>query len=81
MASREDLERWVCEALEHHGGEASVLDVAKYIWANHESELRASGSLFYGWQYDMRWAAKKSRDRGQLAAADDCRRGLWALRT
>jgi hypothetical protein len=80
MATREDLEEWVCEALDHHGGMASVLDVSKYIWDNYEDELRASGSLFYGWQYDIRWAAKKLRDKGRLAAADDCPRGMWALR-
>jgi hypothetical protein len=80
MASRADLEEWVCEALNHHGGEASVLDVSKYIWAEHEHELRNSGSLFYHWQYDLRWAAKKLRDQGKLTAADVTPRGVWALR-
>jgi hypothetical protein len=42
MASREDLEQWVCEALEHHGGEAALLEVSKYVWAKHEYDLRAS---------------------------------------
>jgi hypothetical protein len=80
MASRENLEDWVCEALDHHGGEASVLEVSEYIWAKHEDELRASDSLFYSWQYDMRWAAKRLRDKGRLAAADISPRGIWTLR-
>jgi hypothetical protein len=80
MASRADLEEWVCEALDHHGGEASVLEVSKYIWIEHENELRASDRLFYSWQYDLRWAAKKLRDKGRLVAADISPRGTWALR-
>ena len=80
MATRQELEDWVCEALRHHGGEASVLDVSKYIWAQHENELRTSGSLFFSWQYDMRWAAKTLRDKGKLAAADTTPRGKWVLR-
>ena len=79
LASRQDLEDWVRNALEHHGGQASVLDVARHIWTEHESELRASGSLFYSWQYDMRWAAKRLRDQGKLTAADLTPRGVWAL--
>jgi hypothetical protein len=80
MASRDDLEAWVCEALDHHGGEASVLDVSKYIWEKHENELRSSETLFYNWQYDMRWAAKQLRDKRRLVAADISPRGVWALR-
>jgi hypothetical protein len=80
LASRQDLEHWVRTALEYHGGQASVLDVAKYIWTEHEDELRGSGNLFYSWQYDMRWAAKKLRDKGKLTAVDLTPRGVWALR-
>lgn len=80
VASRDDLAAWVHEALRDHGGEASVLDVAKHIWAEHENDLKASGSLFYTWQYDMRWAAKRLRDEGKLAAVDAAPRRRWALR-
>jgi hypothetical protein len=79
LAARDDLEDWVCEALRHHGGEASVLDVSKYIWSHHEDELRVSGNLFYSWQYDMRWAAKILRDKGKLTAAEVTPRGKWVL--
>jgi hypothetical protein len=79
LASREDLEDWVYKALWHHGGEASLLDVAKHIWNVHEDELRASGNLFYSWQYDMRWAAQRLRDKGKLLSADLAPRGVWAV--
>jgi len=79
LASRQELEGWVYDALCHHGGKASPLDVAKYIWDEHEGELRASGNLFYSWQYDMRWAAQKLRDRGKLVSADLAPRGFWVV--
>ena len=79
MASREDLEDWVYEALCHQGGEASLLDVAKYIWDEHENELRASSNLFYTWQCDMRWAAQRLRDKGKLVDANLAPRGVWAV--
>jgi hypothetical protein len=79
LAKREDLEEWVYEALRRHGGEASLLDVAKYIWNEHEDDLRASGNLFYSWQYDMRWAAQRLRDKGKLVSADLGPRGIWAI--
>ena len=61
MADRESLKDWVYEALEANGGVASLIDVAKHIWKHHEAELRASGDLFFKWQYDMRWAATSLR--------------------
>jgi hypothetical protein len=78
-ADRVDLEEWVCEALRHHGGEASVLDVSKYVWHQHGDQLRFSGNLFYTWQYDIRWAAKKLRDSGKLVAAEISPRGRSVL--
>jgi hypothetical protein len=44
-----------------------VLEVTKDVWAAHEDDLRASGDLFFTWQYDLRWAAQKLRDAGRLA--------------
>ena len=66
MADKSDLQEWVIEALRDRGGEAHLTDVAKHIWDNHEAELRASGKLFYTWQYDMRWAAQKLQDAEKL---------------
>jgi len=80
MATRDDLMSWVYEALAEHGGEASIVDVAKHIWARHETDLTTSGNLFYTWQYDMRWAAKRLRDDGKVAAPEASPRGTWALK-
>ncbi|BCP51623.1 hypothetical protein K32_02400 [Kaistia sp. 32K] len=64
---REKLKQWVLQAVDHRGGKASIVDVARHIWAEHEAELKSAGDLFYTWQYDMRWAAQKLRDDGILA--------------
>lgn len=79
MASREALKDWVVEVLNAHGGEAQLLDVAKEIWNSHEDELRASGGLFFTWQYDMRWAATKLRDEGVLQSKERGSREPWRL--
>lgn len=79
MATKEDLQEWIIDALESKAGAAELLDVSKHVWAHHEGELRSSGDLFYTWQYDLRWAATKLRKAGRLAEADDCPRGVWQL--
>lgn len=77
MATKSDLTDWVLEAIEAQGGEARLVDVAERIWRNHEDELRASGDLFYTWQYDMRWAAQRLRNQGVLAPDDTTPQGVW----
>lgn len=79
MATKADLKTWVVDALKHHGGEATLISVARHIWSNHEAELRASGDLFFKWQYDMRWAALSLRHDGILLPADHSPRGSWKL--
>lgn len=79
MATKEDLKDWVVEALKEHGGEASLLEVARTIWDRHEDDLRASGDLFYTWQYDMRWAATKLREEGLLQQTKHGSREPWRL--
>lgn len=77
MATRADLPEWVLEALAERGGTAHPVEVAKVVWRRHEPELRASGDLFYTWQYDLRWAGTTLRKQGFL---DDNARGeKWAL--
>ena len=66
MLKRSDLPQIVLDTVKSLGGEATVVEVAKTIWAKHERDLRASSDLFYTWQYDMRWAAQSLRDRGLL---------------
>jgi hypothetical protein len=77
--NRKDLVPLVEEAIRAHGGTASVLQVAKYIWQHHERELRASGDLFFTWQYDMRWAAQKLRGMKRLAELNNSKRGIWQI--
>lgn len=77
MATKKDLKVWVMEALRSGSGTSTLLDVAKHIWATHENELKNSGSLFYTWQYDMRWACTALRKEGMVEPATD--RGVWKL--
>ncbi|MBY6199711.1 hypothetical protein [Vibrio hangzhouensis] len=79
MASRTDLQDWVFDALIHLGGSGSIVDVAKVLWKEHEPELRASGDMFYTWQYDMRWAATKLREQNKIKSAEESPRGVWLL--
>ena len=79
MATREDLKSWVVRALLAHSGRGWPREVAKYIWHNYESELRASGDLMYTWQYDVRWAAQSLRDAGVLKAVNGRRDLPWEL--
>ena len=69
MATKHDLQDWIIEALTASGGAARLLDVSRYVWREHEAELRASGDLFYTWQYDLRWAATKLRHTSRLKPA------------
>ena len=66
MATKSDLEQWVLEAVQACGGEASIVQVAERIWANHARQLEESGPLFFTWQYDMRWAAQNLRRANKL---------------
>lgn len=79
MSDRNDLKDWVHEAVIALGGEARIAEIAEHIWNHHRDELRQSGSLFYTWQYDMRWAAKRLRDEDRLAPAEKTKRGLWSV--
>lgn len=79
MAKREDLQNWIVAALKAHAGSASIVQVAQHIWTHHEDELRASGDLFFTWQYDMRWAGMRLRKRKIVQAAEISKRGEWQL--
>lgn len=80
MATRDDLQDWVVEALKSMGGSGNIVQVAKHIWETHNTELKASGDLFYTWQYDMRWAATKLRNSNKILPAEVSRKGEWRLR-
>src|SRR5437870_8827553 len=61
-----DLIEWLADALRAHGGSASIVDVCKHVWKEHEDDLRRSGDLFFTWQYDIRWAAYRLRREGRM---------------
>jgi len=77
MSYKDDLKDWVLSAVKENGGEATLVEVAKHIWANHKDDLQRHGDAFYVWQYDMRWAAQYLRDEGLFVAADQAPRGVW----
>jgi hypothetical protein len=79
VSTKNDLQDWVEEALKSLGGRATIVDVARVIWYDHEVELRASGDLFYTWQYDMRWAAQMLRNSGRAKPTRGLPRGVWEL--
>lgn len=79
MATKQDLDEWILDAIGSAGGAAQPIDVARHVWAEHESDLRDSGDLFYTWQYDLRWAAQRLRDAGHLKPKAGQRRGTWDL--
>lgn len=79
MAKREDLQNWVLDALRALGGSSNIVHVAKYLWEHHENDLRDSGDMFFTWQYDMRWACTKLRERKLVQPAEDSERGEWKL--
>jgi hypothetical protein len=79
VATREDLQDWVVAAIRANGGSASIVQAAEHIWKHHEKELLASGDLFYTWQYDMRWACTRLRERKVVQSAELSKRGEWRL--
>lgn len=50
------------------------------MWKNHGDEIQQAGDIFYTWQYELRWAAAKLRNKQVLKGADDSERGMWELR-
>ena len=80
MATKHDLIDWLYEALQASGGKGRIVDLCKYVWKNYETDLRASGDLFYTWQYDIRWAAYQLRKAGKLKSATDSPKGILELK-
>ena len=79
MATKKDLADWVYEAIKANGGKATIVEVAKHIWDNHEAELRQTEELFYTWQYDLRWAANALRTNRIMRNANLSPKGIWEL--
>lgn len=79
VATKKELKDWIIEALKANNGRATLLEICKYVWANHEDDLKHSDDLFYTWQYDIRWAATSLREGGKLLPASKSPRGVWEL--
>jgi len=80
MINRISLQEIIRNAIVKMGGNGTIVAVAKYIWENHENDLKDSGDVFYTWQYDMRWAAMKLREKDILKQASDSPKGVWILK-
>jgi hypothetical protein len=76
MAERKDLDEWIVDALRCMGGRGRPIEVARFLWRQHQTQLRASGDLFYTWQQEMHAAAGRLRRRGLIKSP---RHGLWAV--
>lgn len=73
------MKLWVIEALKCLGGSGWPKNVSKYIWDKYEQELKASGSMLYIWQYDLRWAAQQLRNEKKLKPVHKRRDLPWEL--
>jgi hypothetical protein len=79
VATKSDLAGWLRKALVECGGRASIVDVCKKVWSDHEEELRTSGDLFFTWQYDIRWTAHRLRKNGVMNSIEASQAGIWEL--
>ncbi len=77
--NRYDLPKVLYEALKTLGGQASIIEVCKYVWDNYHDALEKSGDLFYSWQYDIRWAATELRKTGRMKPAEVSPKGIWEI--
>jgi hypothetical protein len=78
-ATRSTLQSWLVDALKSNGGSATIVEVCRHVWEEHEHDLRSAGDLFYTWQYDIRWAATKLRKTGVVGPASASPSGIWVL--
>ena len=79
MFTRSDLRDWLVDALKANENQGTIIEVCKYVWENHEEQLKSSGDLFYTWQYDIRWAATQLRQEGIMKSSVLSPKGLWEL--
>lgn len=77
--NRNNLPDYLFEILNDLGGKGTIVETCKRFWDKYEAELRASGDLFYTWQYDIRWAATELRKTDRMIDASSSERGMWEL--
>jgi len=73
------LQEWIVEALRKLGGKGQIVDVAEEIWLRHQAELERDRTLFFTWQYRMRWAAKQLVDKRILRKERRGAGSVWVL--
>jgi hypothetical protein len=78
-ATKRDLQGWLLEALKGLGGKGTIPEICRHVWETHEADLRSSGTLFYTWQYDIRWCATQLRRQTTLRPASSSPRGTWEI--
>ena len=78
MLTRQRLEPLIVEALRSAGGSLSLKEINKFVWENHQDELKRSGDFFYIWQYELRWAGEALDKAGRISRGPP--RGIWHLK-
>lgn len=74
---RENLIKYILEALNELNGSARIWEICKHVWSNHlQQELTPADKEYYTWQYDIRWAAQVLRDDNVITSEP---RGYWSL--
>jgi hypothetical protein len=73
--TREDLKPIILTALGSAGKKEKIAKIAKFVWDNYETDLKASGDFFYTWQYELRWAGDQLVKEGLLDKTSH--RGMW----
>ena len=81
MITRTMLKDWIVDAVRENRGSATYVEMNRYIWSNHENELRDSGDMFFTWQFDVRWAYKELVLSGILTRKRQGRYSVWSLNT
>lgn len=69
MSLRMNVQHWIVAALKSHGGSASLIEVARYMWTNYRADIDSSPNLLYTWQYEVRWSASELRKLGVMKSA------------
>lgn len=74
-----NFDEWIYEALRFYGGQARMIDIARRVWERHEEDLRASNSLIFTWQRELRRAVDRLWQSGKLLWIGEAPQGMVAL--
>lgn len=77
--TRSDLPDILYNSLQTMGGSSNIVDICRFVWDHYETDLRASGDLFYTWQYDIRWAATSLRKEKRMKDSSVSPSGIWEI--